>query len=108
VIVERADRFGRNDTEALRAIDELNDFGVAVRFANSPDLDPMDPDDRVIVTLSFTLARRESALLGIRTRGGQQAKRRSGGYVQYAPEGYVNVTGRTDEARKHDLGRFDK
>ena len=42
VIVERADRFGRNDTEALRAIDELHDFGVAVRFANSPDLDPMD------------------------------------------------------------------
>ena len=30
VIVERADRFGRNDTEALRAIDELNEFGVAV------------------------------------------------------------------------------
>ena len=46
VIVERADRFGRNDTEALRAIDELNEFGVAVRFANQPDLDPMDPDDQ--------------------------------------------------------------
>ncbi len=59
VIVERADRFGRNDTEALRAIDELHEFGVAVRFANQPDLDPMDPDDRVIVALTFTLARRE-------------------------------------------------
>src|SRR5579871_6566785 len=54
VIVERADRFGRNDTEALRAIDELDGLGVAVRFANSPDLDPMDPDDRVLVALSFT------------------------------------------------------
>lgn len=54
VIVERADRFGRNDTEALRAIDELHEFGVAVRFANQPDLDPMDPDDRVIVALTFT------------------------------------------------------
>lgn len=69
MIVERADRFGRNDTEALRAIDELHEFGVAVRFANSPDLDQMDPDDRVIVTLSFTLARRETALLGIRVKG---------------------------------------
>lgn len=59
VVVERADRFGRNDTEALRAIDELDEFGVSVRFANHPDLDPMDPDDRVIVALSFTLARRE-------------------------------------------------
>src|SRR5215218_5387917 len=43
VIVERADRFGRNDTEALRANDELYGFGGAVRFANQPDLDPMDP-----------------------------------------------------------------
>lgn len=108
VIVERADRFGRNDTEALRAIDELNEFGVAVRFANSPDLDPMDPDDRVLVALSFTLARRESALLGIRTRGGQQAKRKSGGYVSYAPDGYKNVTARTDTQKRNDLGRWDK
>ena len=108
VIVERADRFGRNDTEALRAIDELHEFGVGVRFANSPDLDPMDPDDRVLVALSFTLARRESALLGIRTRGGQQAKRKSGGYISYAPDGYINVTARTDTKKKMDLGRWDK
>ncbi|GIK28167.1 MAG: recombinase family protein [Chloroflexi bacterium] len=85
VIVERADRFGRNDTEALRAIDELHEFGVAVRFANSPDLDPMDPDDRVIVALSFTLARRESTLLGIRVKGGLQAKRQSGGFCGLHP-----------------------
>ncbi|MEQ8676380.1 MAG: recombinase family protein [Aggregatilineales bacterium] len=92
VIVERADRFGRNDTEAMRAIDELHEFGVAVRFANQPDLDPMDPDGRVIVTLSFTLARRESALLGIRVKGGLQAKRESGGFGHRAPDGYVNRT----------------
>jgi DNA invertase Pin-like site-specific DNA recombinase len=108
VIVERADRFGRNDTEALRAIDELHEFGVSVRFANSPDLDPMDPDDRVLVALSFTLARRESALLGIRSRGGQQAKRKSGGYISLAPDGYRNVTARTDIKNKTDLGRWDK
>jgi DNA invertase Pin-like site-specific DNA recombinase len=108
VIVERADRFGRNDTEALRAIDELHEFGVGVRFANSPDLDPMDPDDRVLVALSFTLARRESALLGIRTRGGQQAKRKSGGYISLAPDGYKNVTARSDTKKKTDLGRWDK
>ena len=30
VVVERADRFGWNDTEALRAIDELDEFGVSV------------------------------------------------------------------------------
>ncbi len=36
VVVERADRFGRNDAEALRAIDELDEVGVAVRFASQP------------------------------------------------------------------------
>ena len=91
----------------MRAIDELHEFGVAVRFANSPDLDPMDPDDRVLVALSFTLARRESALLGIRVRGGLQAKRRSGGYVSLAPDGYRNVEGRTEVSQKHDLGRLN-
>jgi DNA invertase Pin-like site-specific DNA recombinase len=35
---ERVDRFGRNDTEALRAVDELHEYGVAVRFANQPVL----------------------------------------------------------------------
>lgn len=101
VIVERADRFGRNDTEALRAIDELHEFGIAVRFANSPDLDPMDPDDRVIVALSFTLARRESTLLGMRVKGGLMAKRQSGGFCGVAPDGYRNVEEKvTGEAKK--------
>ena len=107
VIVERADRFGRNDTEALRAIDELHEFGVAVRFANSPDLDPQDPDDRVIVTLSFTLARRESALLGIRVKGGLQAKRKSGGFPNLAPDGYINRSAKTELDKKKELGRFE-
>jgi site-specific DNA recombinase len=107
VIVERADRFGRNDIEALRAIDELDEFGVAVRFANQPDLDPMDPDDRVIVALTFTLARRESALLGLRVRGGVKAKRDSGGHHGLAPDGYINVSGQlTGEAKKMG-GRFE-
>lgn len=91
VIVERADRFGRNDTEALRAIDELDEFGVAVRFANQPDLNPMSPDDRVIVALSFTLARRESMMTSMRIKGAIEAKRDSGGYVGCVPDGYISV-----------------
>lgn len=107
VIVERADRFGRNDTEALRAIDELHEFGVAVRFANQPDLNPMDPDDRVIVALSFTLARRESALLGLRVQGGVQANREKGGYHGLAPDGYVNKSEMVSGEAKKLNGRFD-
>ncbi len=56
VAVENAERFGRNDTDALIAIDELHELGVAIRFADYPDLDPIDPDDRILVSLSFTLA----------------------------------------------------
>ncbi|MEP6987784.1 MAG: recombinase family protein, partial [Chloroflexota bacterium] len=107
VIVERADRFGRNDTEALRAIDELHEYNVAVRFANQPDLDPMDPDGRVIVALSFTLARRESALLGIRVKGGLQVKRASGGYPNYAPDGYINVSGKVIGEAQKIIGRHE-
>jgi DNA invertase Pin-like site-specific DNA recombinase len=81
VIVERADRFGRNDTEALRAIDELDAFGVAIRFVNQPDLNPMSPDDRVIVALSLTLARRESMMTSMRIKGAVAAKRQNGGYI---------------------------
>lgn len=106
VIVERADRFGRSDTEALRAIDELHEFGVAVRFANSPDLDPLDSDDRIIVALSFALARRESALLGIRVRGGLQAKRKSGGFCGVAPDGYRNVEDKVQGEAKKLQGRY--
>jgi len=106
VIVERADRFGRNDTEALRAMDELHEFGVAVRFANTPDLDPIDPDDRVLVTLTFALARRESALMGLRVKGGLKAKRESGGYAGRAPDGYLNVRGQTELDQRSDMGRI--
>lgn len=91
VIVERADRFGRNDTEALRAIDELDEFGVAVRFANQPGLNPMSSDDRVIVALSFTLARRESMMTSLRIKGAVDAKRENEGYVGAVPDGYISV-----------------
>ncbi len=107
VIVERADRFGRNDTEAMRAIDELNEFGIAVRFANMPDIDPMHMDQRVLVTMTFTLARRESALLGVRVKGGLQAKRKSGGFANLAPDGYINMSGKTELDKKKELGRID-
>ena len=106
VIVERADRFGRSDTEALRAIDELHEFGVVVRFANAPDLDPMDPDDRVLVALTFFLAQRESMLLGQRVKSGLKAKRASGGYAGRAPDGYINAWGQSERDQRSDLGRI--
>ena len=79
-----------------------------MRFANSPDLDPMDPDGRVIVALSFTLARRETALLGIRVKGGLRAKRENGGFSGQAPDGYRNVQERTTLDAKKQFGRFTR
>lgn len=106
VVVECADRFGRDDREALRAIDELHAYGVSVRFANAPEIDAMDPDERVLVTLTFALARRESTLMGIRVKGGLKAKRLSGGYVGRAPDGYLNASGQTECDQRAALGRI--
>jgi DNA invertase Pin-like site-specific DNA recombinase len=108
VAVENAERFGRNDSEALTAIDELHDIGVAVRFADYPELDPVGADDRIMVGISFTLARRESIKLGQRTRGGLHAKLRSGGFVGKAPDGYRNVEVRTDDHDKSQAGKYTR
>jgi len=106
VAVENAERFGRNDTEALTAVDELHELGISIRFADYPDLDPIDPDDRILVSLSFTLARRESIKLGQRVQGGLFAKLRSGNYATLAPDGYTNVEQRVDENTRMEGGRY--
>jgi P4 family phage/plasmid primase-like protien len=108
VAVENAERFGRNDAEALSAIDELDAFAVAVRFADYPDLDPMDPDDRILVSLSFTLARRESMKTAQRVRGGMFTKLERGGHIGRAPDGYLNLERRISNSEKLDYGRYDR
>jgi DNA invertase Pin-like site-specific DNA recombinase len=108
VAVENAERFGRNDAEALVAIDELHELGIAVCFADYPDLDPIDPDDRIMVSLSFTLARRESIKLGQRVRGGMHAKLRTGGCAGIAPDGYRNREQRTETAVKTEYGKYTR
>lgn len=67
----------------------------------------MDPDDRVLVTLSFTLACRESTLLGLRVRGGVQANRERGGYHGVAPDGYLNKSGIVSGKVKKQYGRTE-
>jgi DNA invertase Pin-like site-specific DNA recombinase len=69
----------------------MDEFGVSIRFANQHDLDPMSPDDHVIVALSFTLARRESMMTSLRIKGAVDAKRENGGYIGRAPDGYTSV-----------------
>jgi len=107
VAVENAERFGRNDAEALSAIDELDAFAVAVRFADYPDLDPIDPDDRILVSLSFTLARRESMKTAQRVRGGMFSKLERGGHIGRAPDGYLNRERRTGGSEKLEYGRYE-
>ena len=108
VAVENAERFGRNDAEALSIIDELHNLGVSIRFADYPDLNPIDPDDRIMVSLSFTLARRESLKLGERVKGGLHAKLRSGGWVGKAPDGYINREERTGGVEQSQNGKYTR
>ena len=108
VAVENAERFGRNDTEALTAIDELHQLGIAVRFADYPDLNPIDADDRLLIAISFTLARRESIKLGERVKGGIHAKFRNGGYATLAPDGYRNAERKADDPGRSRMGRYER
>lgn len=108
VAVENAERFGRNDAEALPIIDELHHLGVSVRFADYPDLNPVDPDDRIMVSLSFTLARRESIKTAQRVTGGMHAKLRAGGHVGLAPDGYINCEARTNTDSTLNSGRYTR
>ena len=108
VAVECTERFGRNDAEALMTIEELHELGVSVRFAEYPERDPIDPDDRVLIGLSFNLARRESIKTSQRVSGGMQTKARRGGCPSLAPEGYINREAKTEASAQLDNGRYTR
>jgi DNA invertase Pin-like site-specific DNA recombinase len=100
------DRFGRDDVEALRAIDEMTKLGIVVRFASHPDLDPADADDRLYLNILFGMAKRESAVTARRVKGGMASKLLSGGWSWRAPDGYLNKEVKltelgTEEQLKH-------
>ncbi len=90
VVVERADRFGRNPEQALRAIEALDRLGITVKFANAPDVDLMNSDDRLVVALTFSRMQYESMRIAMRVKSAQKAKRAVGGYCGKAPDGYRN------------------
>ena len=90
VAVENAERFGRDDAEALQAIDELDALGIKVRFADYPDIDPVDADDRLLIVIRFAMARRESMKISERAQRGIHTKLRGGGHTGKAPDGYIN------------------
>jgi DNA invertase Pin-like site-specific DNA recombinase len=97
------DRFGRDDVEALRAIDEMTRLGIIVRFASHPDLDPADADDRLYLNILFGMAKRESAVTARRVKGGMASKLLKGGWPWLAPDGYVNK-----EIRLSQLGEEEQ
>ncbi len=90
IAVSHVDRFGRDDVEALRAIDELVALGITVRVASYPGLDPANPDGRMIVGVLFNVARLESKKIAQRVRGAQYIKLCKGGWAWRAPDGYRN------------------
>ncbi len=91
------DRFGRDDVEALRAIDELTELGIVVRFAGHPDLDPGDMDDRLYLNILFGMAKREAAVIAKRSTNGMLSKLLNGGWPWLAPDGYVNRESKVSE-----------
>lgn len=96
------DRFGRDDVEALRAIDELTALGVTVRFASHPDLEPANEDDRLYLNILFGMAKREAAVIARRCRNGMLSKLLDGGWSWRAPDGFVNKEIRLTELGKEE------
>ena len=94
VFASAPDRFGRDDVEALRAIDELTELGIIVRFAGHPDLDPADMDDRLYLNILFGMAKREAAVIAKRSMNGMLSKLLKGGWPWRAPDGYLNKEAR--------------
>jgi DNA invertase Pin-like site-specific DNA recombinase len=90
VAVSHVDRFGRNDVEALRAIDELVTLGITIRIASYPGLDLATPDGRMVVGVLFSVARLETARTAQRVIGAMKTKLRNGGWTWMAPDGYIN------------------
>jgi len=86
----RADRFGRNTLEGLHAATMLISLGVKLRVASSPSLRPEEPDGFFMFQIQMGLAQREVDVLAQRTQDGIEAKFRSGGWPNMAPEGYLN------------------
>ncbi|QPC80939.1 recombinase family protein [Phototrophicus methaneseepsis] len=97
------DRFGRDDVEALRAIDELTEIDVVVRFAAHPDLDPAHEDDRLYLNILFGMARRESAVIGRRVKHGMLSKLLQGDWAWKAPDGYVNREAKIDPLDRAEM-----
>ncbi len=102
VFTATPDRFGRDDVEALRAIDEMSRLGISVRFASHPDLNPADPDDRLYMNILFGMAKRESAITGKRTTGGMLSKLLKGEWPWRAPDGYLNKEVRIGELDREE------
>lgn len=86
----RADRFGRDTVEGLQAATRLLGLGIKIRVAHMPSLEPESPDGFFMFLLQMGLAQREIDVLRQRTRDGMEAKLRTGGWPNKAPEGYVN------------------
>jgi DNA invertase Pin-like site-specific DNA recombinase len=103
VFASTPDRFGRDDVEALRTIDELTALGICVRFASHPDLDPDNEDDRLYLNILFGMAMRESRLTARRSRNGMLSKLLKGGWPWRAPDGYLNK-----EIRLTQLGKEEQ
>jgi DNA invertase Pin-like site-specific DNA recombinase len=98
----RADRFGRNTIEGLQAATQLISLGVKIRIASMPSLRPEEPDGFFMFLIQMGMAQREVDVMAQRVADGIEAKLRSGGWANKAPEGYVN------KERQVSSGKYER
>ncbi|MDM7998412.1 MAG: recombinase family protein, partial [Dehalococcoidia bacterium] len=105
VAISHIDRFGRNDVEGQRAIDELVRLGIKVRVASSLTMEPEKPESRMIAGIFLSMARYESDRLSERTRMGMREKLYDGDWSWKAPDGYRNVEMRKSQLDLSERGK---
>jgi site-specific DNA recombinase len=86
------DRLARAYAYQVLILDELDQLGVRVTFADAPGLDEDDPQLRLLTQVQGVIAEFERAKIGERNRRGRLWRARAGEVVSWkAPYGYRRV-----------------
>lgn len=91
VVFHKINRFARDTSEGLYAVQELRSYGVTVRVVDIPSLDLTRPEGMLIFTLMLGQGQYEIENLGSEAQKGMREKLARGGWVFRAPDGYRNL-----------------
>lgn len=82
------DRIGRNTQETLNIVEELNDIGIQVLVADSPNLDLVTPNGNLFLRIRVAIAQYEVEMMSQRVADTKRTMLMGGGWPSQLPDGY--------------------